>query len=119
MKFQSKSKKSQEGTSSARSFAFEKEDKPRDIEPYKEHMISPGSFVEYHLAVFENEEELSRKLIKNLPVMDDDTSSGTDKIDFLGRLPYWQYISAWPTDCQSNKRKSGSFGQSPIQSVAK
>ena len=76
VKFQSKSKKSVE--ESTRNFAFEKEDKPPDLEPFKKHMISPGSFVEYHVAVFENEEELSRKLIKYLPVMDDDTTPGED-----------------------------------------
>ncbi|CBY18694.1 unnamed protein product [Oikopleura dioica] len=90
--FQSKSKKSQEN--STRNFAFEKDDKPPDLEPFKEHMISPGSFVEYHVAVFENEDELSRKLIKNLPVMDDDTTPDT-----LRRLLRCEYLAdkrPWP-----------------------
>ncbi|CAG5105929.1 Oidioi.mRNA.OKI2018_I69.chr1.g2580.t1.cds [Oikopleura dioica] len=92
VKFQSKSKKSVE--ESTRNFAFEKEDKPPDLEPFKKHMISPGSFVEYHVAVFENEEELSKKLIKYLPVMDDDTTP--DTLRRLLRCEYLPEKRPWP-----------------------
>ena len=102
--FQSKSKKSQEN--STRNFAFEKDDKPPDLEPFKKHMISPGSFVEYHVAVFENEEELSKKLIKNLPVMDDDTTPGNYISHFITftvfKTPF--DVSCDASICRTNDR---------------